>query len=91
MYKNTIRTRSHKSKLVQDHCLLRLRKYNFTILVILAWNSLPKHFTSAETVNTFKNCIDTFWPDREVAYYMTLTQISVASGALLNISQYVYN
>ena len=32
------------------------------------WNSLSNHVVSAETDNTFKNCLDKFWSDQDVLY-----------------------
>jgi len=55
---DTIRTRDHKCKLVQNQCYCDVRKYNFTNTVISIWNSLAKHVISAETVNTFKKSSD---------------------------------
>jgi len=65
---NLIRTRGNKFKLVQHHCHYDLRKYNFTNCVIPIWNSLSNYVVSAETVNTFKNCLDKFRLDQEVLY-----------------------
>jgi len=73
---NSIRTRGNKFKLVQHHCHYNLRKNNFTNHVIPIWKSLSNHVISAETVNTFKNCLDKFWSDQEVMYdYNTDTDL----------------
>jgi len=45
-----------------------LRKFSFTDEVIRVWNSLSNHVVSADTVNTFKNCLDNFWSNQEVLY-----------------------
>jgi len=65
---NLTRTRGNKFKLVQHHCHYDLRTYNFTNHIIPIWNSFSNHVISAETVKTFKNCLDTFWLDQEVLY-----------------------
>jgi len=66
--KDLIRTRGNKYKLVQHHCHYDLRKFNFTNRVVPIWNSLSNHVVSADTVNTFKHCLDKFWFNQEVIY-----------------------
>ena len=36
--------------------------------VIAIWNSLSDHVVSAETINTFKNRLDSFWSNQDVLY-----------------------
>ena len=63
---NLIRTRGNKFKLIQHHCHYDLRKFNFTDRVIPVWNSLSNYVVSADTINTFKDRLDTFWANQDV-------------------------
>ena len=65
---NLIRTRGNKYKLLQHHCHYDLRKFNFINRVIPVWTSLSTYVVSADTVNTFKHCLDKFWSNQEVLY-----------------------
>jgi len=60
------RTRGNKCKLAQHRYNYVLRKYYFTNKLIPIWNSLSNHVVSAETINTFKNRLDTLWSDQDV-------------------------
>ena len=60
------RTRGNKCKLAQHRYHYVLRKYYFTNKLIPIWNSLSNHVVSAETINTFKNRLDTLWSDQDV-------------------------
>jgi len=57
---NLIRTRCNKFKLNQHHCHYDLRKFYFTNRVNLIWNNLSNYVVSADTINTFKDRLDTF-------------------------------
>jgi len=65
---DTIMTRGNRYKITQHHCYYDLRKYTYTNRVIPIWNSLSDYVVSAETVNTFKWCLDKFWSDQDVLY-----------------------
>jgi len=56
--KDSIRTWGNKYKLAQHHCYYDLRKYTYTNRFIPTWNSLSDYVFSAETINTFKPCLD---------------------------------
>jgi len=56
------------TKLTQHHCHYDLRKYTYTNRVIPTWHSLSDCVVSAETVNTFKQCLDKFWSDHDMLY-----------------------
>jgi len=62
--KDLIRTRGNNFKLIQHHCYYDLRKFNFTNRVIPICNSLSNHVVSADTINTFKDCLDKFWSNQ---------------------------
>ena len=63
-----IRTRGNSFKLIQHHCHYDLRKFNFTNRVIPILTSLSNHVVSADTINTFKDRLDTFWSNQYVLY-----------------------
>src|SRR6266536_4144867 len=52
--------RGHDLKLYKRHCRLDIRKYFFTQRIVTAWNNLPADIVACNTVNTFKNRLDTF-------------------------------
>jgi len=37
-----------------------IRKYYFTNIVVLVWNSLPNDVVLADNINLFKKCLDKF-------------------------------
>jgi len=43
-----------------------MRKFNFTSRIISGWNTLPDTVVSANTIDTVKARLDTFWSDQEV-------------------------
>jgi len=46
-----------------------LCKYNFTVRVIILWNSLiPTHVITAVSVDSFKNRLDKFWANEEARF-----------------------
>jgi len=63
-----IRTMDNKYKLFHHHCHYDFRKCNFTNRVVPIWNSMSNHVVSADTVNTFKNCLDNFRSNQDVLY-----------------------
>ena len=63
--------RGHQFSIYQSqvHCdITHIRKFNFTNRVVSLWNSLSEAVVCADTVDTFKNRLDTFWQDQEVLY-----------------------
>ena len=55
------RTRGHSLKLEMRRCNLQARSKFFSNRVVTMWNQLPSEVTSAQTVNSFKNCFDRHW------------------------------
>ena len=56
-------TGSHKFKVFKKRTnSTRYQKF-FTNRVTNIWNNLPKHAVNADTVNSFKNCIDNHFKD----------------------------
>jgi len=45
-----------------------LHKYCFTNRVVNIWNSLPNWVVTAESINTFKTRLDTFWHNQDIMY-----------------------
>jgi hypothetical protein len=41
---------------------------SFAMRAEAIWNSLPDHIVTADSVNCFKNRLDTFWDDQELMY-----------------------
>ena len=60
------RTRGHEVKLVKDQCRLDIRKYSFSQRRINEWNKLSTDCVTANSVNMFKNKVDTYL--RRVGY-----------------------
>ena len=60
--------RGHRFSLYQSPVQFDTRKFSFTNRIISAWNSLPDFVVSANTVNTFKNCLDRFWKNQEIQF-----------------------
>lgn len=52
------RTRGHKWKLVKGKFSTNIRKYFFSQRVISVWNRLPDHVVEAESLQVFKNRLD---------------------------------
>ena len=55
------KTRGHKYKIVKARSRLTVRQNFFSNRVVNGWNGLPEWVVDAETVNGFKNRLDTFW------------------------------
>ena len=54
------RTRGHEVKLVNDQCILDIRKYSLSQRTIYEWNKLSTDCITASSVNKFKNKVDTY-------------------------------
>jgi len=61
-------TRGNTYKIRQDHVRYDLRKFSFSNRVRTLWNSLPDIVVKAESVNSFKTRLDSFWDDKEVKF-----------------------
>ena len=55
------KVRGHTYKIVKNSFRLDVRKHFFSNRVVDAWNELPQHVVDAETVNSFKARLDTFF------------------------------
>jgi len=78
------RTRGNKYKLVQHHCHYDMRNFNFINRVVPIWNSLSNHVVSADTVNTFKNCLDKFWLNQEVTFNYKADLAGTGNRSIIN-------
>ena len=58
--KKDSKTRGHEVKLVKDQCRLDIRKYSFLQRAISEWNKLSTDCITANSVNMFKNKVDTY-------------------------------
>jgi hypothetical protein len=61
--------RGNSMKLFKTRCRLNIRKNFFNQRVIDKWNKLPNNVLQSNTVNTFKNSLDTcaFFVNYEVS------------------------
>lgn len=55
------RTRGHKYKIIKVRSRLEIRRQFFSQRVVNEWNKLPSLVVEAETVNCFKNRLDSHW------------------------------
>jgi hypothetical protein len=55
------RTRGHKYKIIKVRSRLELRKHFFSQRVVEVWNKLPSIIVEAESINSFKNRLDSHW------------------------------
>lgn len=54
------RTRGHSRKLVLERAQNNLRKHSFATRNVTAWNNLPDHVVSAQSLNIFKSRLDAY-------------------------------
>ena len=54
-------TRGHPWKLVKPRAASRIRRNAFSVRVVNDWNSLPPTVVNADTLNQFKNRLDSHW------------------------------
>ena len=84
---DSIRTRSNRYRLLQKHCHYDFKKkLNFSNNVIPVWNSLSDYLcwvVCAETVNTFKNRLDSHWSDKEVFYDYNADLHAIANRSIM--------
>ena len=55
------KVRGHTYKIVKNSFRLDVRKNVFSNRVVDAWNELPQYVVDAETVNSFKARLNTFY------------------------------
>ena len=53
-------TRGHDLKLIKPRCRLDCRRFSFSHRIVNLWNKLPKGIVDCNTVNGFKNKVDSF-------------------------------
>ena len=58
----------HQYKLLQNHIIYDLRKFAFRNRVIQSWNSLTQESVLTDSLNIFKNGLDSYWIDQEVKF-----------------------
>ena len=54
-------TRGHPWRLVKPRVVSRIRRNAFSVRVVNDWNSLPPEIVASETMNQFKNRLDSHW------------------------------
>ena len=68
---NSSVTRGNSFKLLNQHFYHDIRKYSFLPRIINTWNSLPDFVVNVDSINIFKNRLDTFWSDQEIIFDYT--------------------
>ena len=48
-----------------------IRKYAFLSRIKNTWNSLPDFVVNIDSINIFKNRLDTFWSDQDIMFDYT--------------------
>jgi hypothetical protein len=66
--KNENTTRGHKHKIYKKQCRTNIRKYSFSQRVVDTWNSLPVKVIESNTVNGFKNQLNSHLKDLEIKF-----------------------
>jgi hypothetical protein len=61
-------TRGNGHKLNHGSFKHDLRKYHFSYRIVNLWNSLPNCVVEMDSVNAFKESLDTFWNSQDVFY-----------------------
>jgi ribonucleases P/MRP protein subunit RPP40 len=62
------KTRGNRHKLNLNHCHYDLRKHFFTNRVVAIWNSLPDNVVDVNSINIFKNRLDSYWCMQDVVF-----------------------
>ena len=62
-------TRGNSFKLLNQRFYHDIRKYSPGI--INTWNSLPDFVVNVDSINIFKNRLDTFWSDQDIMFDYT--------------------
>ncbi len=66
--RDDIGTRGHEHKLFKERYETNIRGHFFSNRNTDLWNSLPRDIVNAESVNSFKNRLDSFWQDKDWLY-----------------------
>ena len=78
--KNENTTRGHKHKIYKKNCRTNIRKYSFSQRVVDTWNSLPAKVIESNTVNGFKNQLNSHWKDLEIKFKPDIYKPEVTNG-----------
>ena len=62
------RTRGHDFKLNVIRCNHDLRKFYFCNRVVNIWNNHPDYVVNSESINSFKNYLDSLWVKEDFYY-----------------------
>jgi hypothetical protein len=79
------RTRGNVFKLKNKCFHYDIRKFSFAVRIVNVWNSLPNKVVMANTVDTFKRRLDTFWADQEVLYNYKAELTGLTNRSNINI------
>ena len=61
-------SRDHNKKLVYNRFNSNIRKFNFTVRTVQAWNSLPQYIIDSENIIQFEKELDAHWKTQEIYY-----------------------
>ena len=78
--KNENTTRGHKHKIYKKQSRTNIRKYSFSQRVVDTWNSLPAKVIESNTVNGFKNQLNSHWKDLEIKFKPDIYKPEVTNG-----------
>ena len=76
-------TRGHPWRLVKPRAVSRIRRNAFSIRVVNDWNSLPPEVVPSETVNQFKNRLDSHWKNTAKTHNSTCRRLETSKDARL--------
>ncbi len=62
------RTRGHQHKIFKRQSRLNIRKHSFSQRIVNEWNKLPEKVVSADSLNQFKNRLNTAWKDNKIKF-----------------------
>jgi len=61
-------TSGNSFKLLNQRFYHDIRKYSFIHRIINTWNTLPDLVVNVDSIDIFKNRLDTFWSDQEIIF-----------------------
>ena len=78
-------TSSLHAAIISYLVFLLLMQTAFSVRTVKLWNSLPNKVIEADTVDTFKRRLDTFWADQDIVYNYKANLTGLTSRSHINI------